>query len=1010
LSKNSFSSCIALALTIALSGPAFGGQTVQVGDSPNGVTLLDQSDNGLTLNVAVGAIVFADVITREGPFNMITVSPFARSQRIGEPNLPVAGELISIPYGCQPSATVIDSEVQELSLASLGLTNLIIPVQPSLSKSDDPMSVPFEFKRAVYEQRGYYALPQVEVRIAGTMRGVRLGMVSVAPVQYDPVEGKLRVYTSLTVRISFDGADWALTNEQRKKYYSPFFEPLYAGLINYGGQISAARDDLVTHPVKYLIISDPMFSDQLEPFIEWKTRKGFAVITAYTNVIGSSNSAIKSYIEGLYDAGTPENPAPSFVLLVGDAQQIPPFSGSTESHITDLRFCEFSSPPDDFPEIYYGRFSAQNTAELQPQIDKTLEYEQYLMPDPTYLAEVTLVSGVDHNNASTYGNGQINYGTSYYFNAAHGITPHVWLYPASDASGAADAIIQTIDNGVGLYNYTAHCNHAGHANPSFTTIDIPNLTNYHQYLLGIGNCCAPNTFGTDYSTPCFGEAFLQVADKGGIGYIGGTNSTYWDEDYWWGVGSGPIIGGGPTYEQTGQGAYDGVFHDHGEPISRHYIVNSAIIFAGNMAVTEAGSYLQTYYWEIYHLMGDPSVTTYMGIPAVNSVSHDTMLPMTATSTTVEAAPGSYVGISVDGELQGAGYVGTSGTVTIDLVGFTSLCSADIVITGQNRRPYISTIEIINPSGPYVMYDHSDIDDAAGNGNGLVENGESIILGVALVNVGLGDANDVAANLSTLDSYVTITDGMESYGTISGGEGTGYSSSAFSFDVSGDAPDGHVVTFDLEITGVGRETWYGSIDIVVHAPCLEFVSFQMDDFFGNEDGILDPGESGELVVTLANTGSGTAYSVVGSLLGTDAYVSVVDGSGSFGEIGSSGGVADNAVDVFELAADAACPLNHVASVELSVSASGGYMTSLDIEIQLGDSPNWICGDIDSSGDPLIDIADMVYLVDYMFNQGPPPPVIVAANLDGEDGDIPIISDLVYLVDFMFNQGPAPTCGL
>ncbi|MCK4305411.1 MAG: proprotein convertase P-domain-containing protein, partial [Candidatus Eisenbacteria sp.] len=663
---------------------------------------------GVTLNVTIGKVEFTDVMTREGPFVVMTVSPFARSQQVGEPNLPVAGKLISIPYGCQLSAIVIDSEVQELSLSSLGLTNPIIPVQPSLSKSDDPMSVPFEFKRAVYEQRGYYALPPVDVKVAGTMRGVRLGRVSVAPVQYDPVENKLRVYTSLTVRISFDGADWALTDEQRKKYYSPFFEPLYAGLINYGDQVSAVRDDLVTHPVKYLIISDPMFADQLQPFIEWKTRKGFTIITAYTNVIGSSNSAIKSYIESLYDAGTVEDPAPSFVLFVGDAQQIPAWSGSAGYHITDLRYCEFSSPSDDFPEIYYGRFSAQNTAELQPQIDKTLEYEQYLMPDPTYLAEVTLVSGVDHSYASTFGNGQINYGTDYYFNAAHGITPHVWLYPASDASGAAAAIIQTISDGAGFYNYTAHCNHAGHANPPFTTADIPDLTNYHQYLLGIGNCCLPNTFGTDYSTPCFGEAFLQVADKGGIGYIGGTNSTYWDEDYWWGVGYTASIVSNPTYEQSGLGAYDGLFHDHGEDMDQWYVVNDAIIFSGNLAVMESGSYMTTYYWNIYNLMGDPSLCIYLGVPTANPVTHPETIFTTWTSITVEAVPGSYVGLTKEGELIGAGTVDESGSLELDIwANPLTPGPAHIVVMAQNREPYTADINVIVPATVYIDPDVID---------------------------------------------------------------------------------------------------------------------------------------------------------------------------------------------------------------------------------------------------------------------------------------------------------------
>ncbi len=54
----------------------------------------------------------------------------------------------------------------------------------------------------------------------------------------------------------------------------------------------------------------------------------------------------------------------------------------------------------------------------------------------------------------------------------------------------------------------------------------------------------------------------------------------------------------------------------------------------------------------------------------------------------------------------------------------------------------------------------------------------------------------------------------------------------------------------------------------------------------------------------------------------------------------------------------------------------------------------------------DIADLVHLVDWMFNEGPPPVVMDAANVDGED-EVDI-ADLVYLVDYMFNAGPAPVC--
>jgi len=65
-----------------------------------------------------------------------------------------------------------------------------------------------------------------------------------------------------------------------------------------------------------------------------------------------------------------------------------------------------------------------------------------------------------------------------------------------------------------------------------------------------------------------------------------------------------------------------------------------------------------------------------------------------------------------------------------------------------------------------------------------------------------------------------------------------------------------------------------------------------------------------------------------------------------------------------------------------------------------------GDIDNSGAPPIDIADLVYLVDFMFNGGPPPMCFDEGDVDASDVEPIDIADLVYLVDFMFNSGPAP----
>ena len=66
-----------------------------------------------------------------------------------------------------------------------------------------------------------------------------------------------------------------------------------------------------------------------------------------------------------------------------------------------------------------------------------------------------------------------------------------------------------------------------------------------------------------------------------------------------------------------------------------------------------------------------------------------------------------------------------------------------------------------------------------------------------------------------------------------------------------------------------------------------------------------------------------------------------------------------------------------------------------------------GDIDhSGGDPAIDISDLVYLVDFMFAEGPAPPCFDEGDVDASGVEPIDIADLVYLVDFMFNGGPAP----
>ncbi len=70
---------------------------------------------------------------------------------------------------------------------------------------------------------------------------------------------------------------------------------------------------------------------------------------------------------------------------------------------------------------------------------------------------------------------------------------------------------------------------------------------------------------------------------------------------------------------------------------------------------------------------------------------------------------------------------------------------------------------------------------------------------------------------------------------------------------------------------------------------------------------------------------------------------------------------------------------------------------------------IRGNVDYDPGDAIDISDLVYLIDYMFNGGPAPVCWAEANVDGigpDDASGIDMSDLVYLIDYMNTGGPPP----
>jgi len=776
-------------------------------DNQNTFFINHNSYTAFQFTSSVPLIDFKDESTPNGIFTKIEIPDYGYSTRVGEPGLPVLKKLIEIPVDAEIEINILSKSFIEYDLSELGINYPLYPVQAPISKNiDDPGSLDLEINQSIYQTDEFYELELVRIENIGVMRGVQLARLEVSPVQYNPVKKILRVIDELEVEINFRNANVILTQENKQKFFSPFFESLYRNVINYK---PIEKKELVTAaPVTFVIVSDPMFEVDLQPFIQWKTRKGFRVIEAYTDdpAVGNTSISIKAYLENIYYNPPVGYHPQSFVLIAGDVAQVPSFDGTFGGHVTDLYYVEYTG--DMLPECITGRFSANDLDELNAYIDKTLEYEMFEFPEPQFLDTALIIAGED---SYAFGSGQINYATTYYLNQDHGIYPYVMQDPYSADTNYTELIIQRINNGLSFLNYTGHCVALGFAGPTLMLGNITALNNVHKYPVMVGNCCSSNNF---WAT-CFGEVYTRSTDRGALSYIGASNLTYWNEDYWWAIGF-EAISPNPVFNPENYGLFDRWFHENDMPLNEWYVTQGQFTAAGNLAVTQSGSSLEEYYWEVYHLMGDPSLTVYIPEPDLpQQVLYSPSILVGASSLTVETDPYLYIALSKEGVLHSAALSDEMGQAEIEIFEpLTETGTAEIIITGQNTRPFFGIIEILPAEGAYVVLDSFVIDDSNGNNDGIVDAGELIYLDVSLTNFGSLPASGLIASISSSDTNITLFNDPVNWDDILAGE-TSALSEICSFQVHDFCINGHEVEFMLEVTDE-IDYWTSPFNIPIHS--------------------------------------------------------------------------------------------------------------------------------------------------------------------------------------------------
>lgn len=650
------------------------GQWVPAGSetpAPASIVLVSSNIESSTVHITLEGFYQKEVITPRGPAMILSVGESSPILEKGSPDLARLAASLIIPDRALMQLEVISASYREFPHVN------VAPSKGNLTRDTDPSDVPYTYG-SPYLSDQFYPGKLADMADPYIVRDHRGQTIHVYPFQYNPVTQILRVYTDMTVsirQVSQAGVNPLVRTGEPLKVDRDFNKLYQHHFLNAGqGQM---RYTPVEEEGNMLIICYGDFMDEMQPFIEWKTLIGRPVEMVDVAGIGNS-AAIKAYVANYYNTN-----GLTYLLLVGDAAQVPTSyaSGDSDNDYT------YIVGADHYPDIFAGRFSAENPEQVITQVTRTVNYEKNPVSSPDwYTRNMGIGSSqgpgddneMDYQHIRNMQTDLMNYTYNYnaeMFDGNQG---------GNDASGnpTPAMVASEINTGTSIILYCGHGSVNAWSTSGFSSSDINGqLTNAGMLPFIWSVACVNGDFKNN---TCFAETWLRATyegqPKGAIATLMSTINQSWD----------------PPMEGQDE-MVDILVESYENNIKRTF---GSLSMNGCMKMNDSygsGGVQMTDTWTVF---GDPSVVVRTDVPVNLTANYQNPIPMGSTQLTVNTnASEGIVCLSFNGEIISTAYIASGGSATLSFPPINSLTPRQLTIYSYNRLPHLGTLNISGQPAP-----------------------------------------------------------------------------------------------------------------------------------------------------------------------------------------------------------------------------------------------------------------------------------------------------------------------